>query len=173
MTQRTASLAMVLMSVLGVALGGCQTKDEPLPESVTSALENAFTRGDIDACVAVYTDDAEILPEDAAVVRGKAAITAFFKDQVERDISFDTDTSVSLAQGDLAIEQGTYRVRNVRSGVDVEYGEYLNVWRRTEGKWRAFRSMYNVTMSRDAGVSVSPDEDETPAPVPAPAAPTR
>jgi hypothetical protein len=93
-------------------------------------------------------------------VRGKEAIAAFFKDQVARDILFSTDSSVSVVRGDLAMDQGTYRVRNVNRGVDVEYGEYMNVWRLQDGQWRVFRSMYNVTMSQRAAVSVSPDDDD-------------
>ena len=59
-------------------------------------------------------------------------------------------------RGDLGVEQGTYRVRDVQRGVDVEYGEYLNVWRRTNGQWRAYRSMYNITMAQKGGISVDP-----------------
>ncbi len=68
---------------------------------------------------------------------------------------------MSVVSGDVAMEQGTYRVRNVIQGVDVEYGDYLNVWRKTSGQWKAFRSMYNVTYAPTAMVSVTPaGEDE-------------
>jgi hypothetical protein len=45
-------------------------------------------------------------------------------------------------------------------GVDVEYGDYLNVWRKTDGQWKAYRSMYNVTKSPGALASVVPENDE-------------
>jgi ketosteroid isomerase-like protein len=167
MSQRGVLPAFALLPLLAVA-GGCSSKEEALPEEVTSALETAYTRGDVEACVAIYTDDAEIIAPDAPAIRGKQAIEAFYKDQVARDISFDTDSALSIVHGNLAIEQGTYRVRNVRIGETVEYGEYLNVWRRTAGRWYAFRSMYNVMMSRRVGVSVSPDEDEEPPAAPGP-----
>jgi ketosteroid isomerase-like protein len=163
MTERFVKLAACVLPVVGLALGGCQKRDESLPGDVTSALETAFNRGDVDACVAVYTDDAEIIPEDGPVVRGKKAIQEFFKDQVQRDTSFDTDSTLSIVREDLAVEQGTYRVRDVQRGVDVEYGEYLNVWRQNNGGWRVLRSMYNVTMAQRGDVSVTQDE-ETPAP---------
>jgi hypothetical protein len=44
----------------------------------------------------------------------------------------------------------------------VELGSYLNVWRLKDGQWRVFRSMYNVTMSPRAAVTVAPDSDDTP-----------
>ena len=151
-------LSTALTSLLFV---GCATKESTLPNDVTTALASAFTRGDVAACTALYSDDAVIISDVAHTVRGKAAINQFFKEQVARDILFSTDSSVSVVRGDLAMDQGTYRVRNVKRGQDVEYGEYLNVWRFEGGQWRVFRSMYNVTMSPRAAVSVAPDEDDT------------
>jgi hypothetical protein len=43
--------------------------------------------------------------------------------------------------------------------VDVEYGDYLNVWRKANGQWRVFRSMYNTTMSQKTDISVSSDTE--------------
>lgn len=163
--QRVLLTAFAVLPFLS-ALDGCSSRDPGLPDDVTSALETAYTRGDVPGCVAVYTDDAEILGPEAPAIRGKQAIEAFFKDQVARDISFDTDSTWSRVQGDLAAEQGTYRVRNVRIGENVEYGEYLNVWRRSGGQWRVFRSMYNIMMSRHVGVSVTPDEEDNVPPPP-------
>jgi ketosteroid isomerase-like protein len=159
MTQRTARPERLLLSLVCLSiLAACTDRAGTLPNEVTNALASAFTRGDPVACAALYTEDAAILAEDAEVVRGKAAIAAFFKDQVARDILFSTDSSVSLVRGDLAMDQGTYRVRDTRRGVDVEFGQYLNVWRRVDGNWRVYRSMYNVTTAPRAGGSVTPDE---------------
>src|SRR5262245_7135115 len=127
---RFALLAMSLASCLALATSGCGTRDEQLPDSAVTALEQAFNRGDVAGCAEVYTEDAELIPEDGPVIRGRKGIMEFFKDQVAREISFDTDTTFSAARGDLGVEQGTYRVRDVHRGVDVEYGEYLNVWRK-------------------------------------------
>jgi len=151
-----------LLSVMAFSLAGCTTHDAQLPSEVTTALETAFNKGDVQACADLYADDAEIIPEDAPAVRGKSAIDRFFKDQVAREISFDTDTRVSVVSGDVAMEQGSYRIRNVVQGVDVEYGDYLNVWRKTHGKWKAYRSMYNVTMSPNSVVSITLEPDDLP-----------
>jgi len=151
----TAALAVPL-------LVGCATHEGTLPNDLTTALASAFTKGDVAACTALYSDDAEIISDSTHPVRGKEAIAEFFRQQVARDILFSTDSSVSVVRGDLAMDQGTYRVRNVNRGVDVELGSYLNVWRLKDGQWRVFRSMYNVTMSPRAAVSVAPDDDDAP-----------
>lgn len=119
MTPRVGLPAFALLPLLAV-LGACASREGKLPPEVTSAFETAFTRGDVEACVALFADDAEIIVPNAPIVRGREAIAAFFKDQVARDISFDTNTSLSIARGDLGVEQGTYRVRNVRLGQYVE-----------------------------------------------------
>jgi len=160
---RTFVLATTcLLFVLAISLAGCTTRETPLPKEVTSALETAFNKGDVTACADLYSDDAEIISNHTTTVRGRQAINEFFKDQVTREILFDTDSTLSVVSGDVAMEQGTYRVRNVIQGVDVEYGDYLNVWRKTQGKWKAYRSMYNVTMSPNSVVSVTPVPDDLP-----------
>jgi ketosteroid isomerase-like protein len=163
MRHRTAScFPSWLVLIATVLICGCSPREETLPNTVTTALAAAFTRGDPEGCAALYTDDAVILSENAPAVRGRRAIAAFFHDQVARDILFSTDSDVSLVSGNLGVDQGTYRVRDTRRGMDVEYGDYLNVWRKTNGEWRVFRSMYNVTSAPRAGVTVSPDDSSAP-----------
>ena len=145
-------------AVLLCLVCGCSTRDSALPTDVTNALATAFTKGDVQACADLYSDDAEILSARTKPVRGREGIEAFFRDQVARDILFSTDSHVSLVHGDLAIDHGSYRVRDTRRGVDVEFGDYLNVWRLRDGRWRVFRSMYTVSESQRVGVTVSPDE---------------
>jgi ketosteroid isomerase-like protein len=169
MSQRFVQLATPLLPcvvlpcvMLVLVLAGCEQRDTTLPKETLTALETAFNRDDFVACADVYADDAEIIPDDGPVVRGRQAITEYFEGQVAREISFDTDTTLSIVKGDLAVEQGTYRVRDVHRGINVEYGEYLNVWRKTNGRWRAFRSMFTSTMAPRADVSVSPDAEGAP-----------
>jgi ketosteroid isomerase-like protein len=157
---KTTVLPLVGAALITSLLAGCATRERTLPNDVTTALATAFTRGDVVACTDLYSADAEIISNEAPTVRGKDAIAEFFKEQVARDILFATDSRVSVVDGELAIDQGTYRVRNVDRGVDVEYGSYLNVWRLENGRWRVFRSMYNVTMGPKVHVSVAPETDD-------------
>jgi ketosteroid isomerase-like protein len=157
-------LPLVTAALLTPLFTGCATRDATLPNDVTTALASAFTRGDVAACTDLYSDDAVILSDGAPSVQGRQAIARFFKDQVAREILFSTDPAVSVVHGDLAMDQGTYRIRNVNRGVDVEYGEYLNVWRFENGQWRVFRSMFNAKVAPKVAVSVTPDTDDPAAP---------
>jgi ketosteroid isomerase-like protein len=122
-------------------------------------MEDAVNSGNVDACVGIFTDDAEVLQEDAAVVRGKQAIQEFCAGQIHPELSLDTTTTMSTVSGSLAFEQGTYRFRNVKIGANVEFGEYLNVWKRDGDRWRLFRSMYDKTEALRGGVSAEAEPD--------------
>jgi ketosteroid isomerase-like protein len=161
MSFKTTSVLALPATLL--LLAGCATHDNSdvqLPSEVTNALEMAFNKGDIQACADLYTDDAEIVSDHNNSVVGKKAIGEFFKQQVSTDLLFDTDSKISVVSGNVAMEQGTYKVRNVQTGVDVEFGDYMNVWRKSNGHWKAYRSMYNVTRAPGALVSVQPDGDD-------------
>ena len=145
-----------------IALCGCSSKPQTtLPAEVTNAVERAVNAGNAKGCAALFSDDAEILSEDAAVVRGKPAIRDFCASQIHPELSLDTTSALSIASGSLAFEQGTYRYRNVRIGANVEFGEYLTVWRHDGAGWKIFRTMYNRTETLPAGVATEPaDEPE-------------
>ena len=154
----------VRLSVLGAlclaGLGGCgSSSQQTLPAKVTTAIEDAVNSGNAQACVNTFTDDAEVLQEDAAVVRGKQAIQEFCTEQIHPELSLDTTTTMSLVSGNLGFEQGTYRFRNVKIGANVEFGEYLNVWKRDGTQWRIFRSMYDKTDALRGGVSAEAEPD--------------
>jgi ketosteroid isomerase-like protein len=139
---------------MGLALSACTEKS--LPPSVTTAFEQAFSRDDLPATIALFADDAQILPEHGPLVSGRAAIEQFLKDQMTPVVSFNTETEMTLVRRDIGIEQGRYRVRDVRRGSDVEEGKYLHVWRKINGQWKIFRMIYNTDVAPSTQVEVAP-----------------
>jgi ketosteroid isomerase-like protein len=146
--------AIIVCGLLGLLLVGCAQKDE-LPGSVTGAFEQAFNRDNLDAAAALFTDDAQILPEHGPVVTGRDEIKQFLKDQMTPVVSFNTETDMTLVRGDVGLEQGHYRVRDLRRGSDIEQGKYIHVWRKVGGDWKLYRMIYNTDISREAEVSVA------------------
>ena len=138
-----------------VTLGGCSTRSESLPKSVVQSFEQAFNQDDLDATLALFDDDAQILPERGPAITGREGISAFLKDQMTPVVSFNTEADMSLIRNDIAIEQGHYRVRDVRRGSDVEEGKYLHVWRNRGSGWKLYRVMYNTDMAAPTAVSVA------------------
>lgn len=142
-----------------LAVTGC-ARDDTLPRSVVEAFEQAFNRDDIAACVALFTEDAQILPQHGPIVSGREGIEQFLKDQMTPVVLFNTDADMTLVRQDIAIEQGQYRVRDLRRGSDIELGKYLHVWRNVNGDWKLYRIIYNTDVAPRAEVSVTQPEGE-------------
>jgi ketosteroid isomerase-like protein len=138
-----------------VTLGGCGTRSESLPKSVVQSFEQAFNADDLDAAMALFDDEAQILPERGPAVTGRDGISAFLRDQMTPVVSFNTEADMSMIRNDIAIEQGHYRVRDVRRGSDVEEGKYMHVWRDRGHGWKLYRVMYNTDVATSTAVSVA------------------
>ena len=80
------------------AICGC-SRDETLPANVTSALEQAITRHDIAASVAVFADDAQILPQHGPAIRGRQEIEACGAARTWKKASTCTSGAGSAATG--------------------------------------------------------------------------
>jgi ketosteroid isomerase-like protein len=148
-------IAWLVCGVICLSLSAC-SQDKRLPAAVTSAFEQAFTRDDLAATIALFAEDAQVLPEHAPAVVGRPAIEQFLKDQMTPVTTFNTETQMTIVRRDLAVEQGLYRVRDVRRGSDVEEGKYVHVWRKVNGEWKIFRMIYNTDVAPDTDVSVEP-----------------
>jgi len=152
-----------LGAILFALLSACGSpKQGTLPAELTQRLQTAVNAGDLAGCTAMFTDDAEVLEEHAPVVRGAQAVREYCAEQIHPDLALDITTTMSIVSEDLGVEQGTYRVRNVKIGANVEYGEYLNFWKRNGGQWKIFRSMLNATEAPARHISVSDAEEEAP-----------
>jgi ketosteroid isomerase-like protein len=153
------SLKMATCVLCAAAILGC-SRGDTLPADVTGALEQSFTRHDLDATVGLFADDAEILPQHGPAIRGRQQIETYFRDSMTPKVAYDTDTEMTLVRGDLGIEQGRYRVRNVRRGSDVEEGKYLHVWRRVNNDWKLYRIIYNTDVEPRTEVSIEQAREE-------------
>ena len=100
--------------------------------SVRKAIADGYLRWidaskakDVDAVLALYDDDAVVLPDDDNLIKGKAAIREFYKRWYSGDgklikQQFD-DTGLFMSSPDLAIETADYSgVINV-AGKDVPF----------------------------------------------------
>jgi len=142
----------------GLALSGCSTT-EALPKSVVQSFEQAFNADDLDACLALFDADAQILPERGPLVSGRDGIAEYLKDQMTPVVSFNTQAEMTMIRNDIAIEQGQFRVRDVRRGSDIEEGKYIHVWRNRGAGWKLYRVMYNTDVAPDTEVSIAQSLD--------------
>ena len=156
---RILTVATTLMLMACAVLASCGSPEEgALPSAVTTAVSRDFNLGDALGTAGHYADDAQILPPRHPAIAGKPAIAAYFQANIDKYISFGNDSTWSVVKGNIAIEQGTYNVRNVRVGEDVETGKYIRVWKKINGGWKLYRDMFSPDSGQSEVVSVSPEE---------------
>lgn len=139
---------------LTVSLNGCG-RSEALPKSVVQSFEQAFNADDVEGCLALFDDEAQILPERGPAVSGRDGIAEYLKDQITPVVSFNTEADMTLIRNDIAIEQGHFLVRDVRRGSDIEEGKYLHVWRNRGQGWKLYRVMYNTDYAPQTEVEIA------------------
>ncbi len=161
MTTCTVATTSMLIAITCAGLSGCSKVEDNLPPAVTSSVTHDFNQGDALRTAAHYTDDAQILPPRHPLIEGKPAIAAFFEANIDKYIGFGNETTWSVVRGDVGIEQGIYRVRNVRVGQEVETGKYLRIWKRTNTGWKLYRDMFSPDSVMTEAVYVSPEEQTT------------
>ncbi|MGC4091978.1 MAG: DUF3225 domain-containing protein [Polyangiaceae bacterium] len=148
---RLTSRNAIGIVLLGMMLSACA---RTLPAEVTQSFEMAFSRNDLPGCMALFADDAQILPEHGEVIIGKPGIESFLKNQMTPVVSFNTVSTMTLVRGDIGIDQGQFKVRDVRHGADIELGKYIHIWKKIKGDWKLYRIIYNTDVAPRGEVSV-------------------
>jgi len=155
MTRPAPRLALLAAAL---ALGACDQPPRPLAadpaaagarqaiEAANQATSEAIARGDAQAVMVHYAEDAMILPAGAAAVSGHAAIRGYFERAIAAGVRGLTLDIVSVeASGDLAVETGTYEARDA-DGRRIDAGKYVVTWRRSGSEWRAYRDISTTSL---------------------------
>ncbi len=137
-------LATVICSI---ALPALASDDAGRIRAGTASWVKSFNSGNAGAVVALYSDDAVLMPPNAPLARGIAAI----KEAIAKEIAGAKKGGVTFAvgtvdevnvSGDMAWHSGTYVVKD-KGGKTVDAGKFLEAWERKGGKWRIVRDMWN------------------------------
>lgn len=113
-------------------------------DAVNRRFEAAANRGDFAAMAEVYADDARLLPPDAPIVSGKAAIADFWRAAGPalnlRAVRLET-LEIDVA-GDRAVEIGTAYLTLAEGAARMKY---VVAWRRgADGEWRFAVDIWNA-----------------------------
>jgi uncharacterized protein (TIGR02246 family) len=136
--------AALAIATLCVAPASAQSTDPALAKR-SNEMATAFNARDAAKVGALYTEDAVLMPPNTPMVKGRAAIEAWFKGGFDDGFSnlrlapFRTDVS-----GDLAYVAGTYTISGKSStGSFEDRGKYVEVWKRSGGQWRIATDIFN------------------------------
>lgn len=103
-------------------------------------FEAAFRRRDVAALVALYTDDAVLVPPDAPTMRGKQAIGQFWSAGFDVLRAARLRSEQIFAEGDTATDLGVAELDTIDGPATVRY---IAVWKRSDGQWLMAADLWN------------------------------
>jgi ketosteroid isomerase-like protein len=140
-------VALFLFSLLCTASAADTKAIEQTLRELDSQWADAASAKDVDNVVLFYSEDAVVMPPNAASATTKEAIRALWKDLLtDAKISWKTKKVEVAQSGDLAFLSGTYEVTlNDPSGKTVnDRGKYLEVWKKqADGTWKCVADAWN------------------------------
>jgi ketosteroid isomerase-like protein len=143
-----------LMTGIAICLGlsvGCQrraglsTADQAMIHQAQENDVKLTNAQDWNGDLALYTEDAILMPPNLPVVQGKGPIQAWM--QAYPPISNLQEQSLEIeGEGNLAYDRGTYSmtVNHVAAPSVEDHGKYLTIWRKQAGGlWKISRAIFN------------------------------
>ena len=140
--------AMTIVGVLiaAVPLVTAQTDVRKAIEAQNRRFVAAVGKGDVSALGALYSDDAQALPPNGDIVKGRAAIQDMWKGVLASGVGgASLETADVESGGDLAYETGRFQMKG-KDGKVLDRGKYVVVWKRIAGDWRIHRDIWNTSI---------------------------
>ncbi len=141
---------------LVVAVSGCATpaaRNSPDLAAMDEAWEAALNAGDIAKLVALYTDDARVLPPNAEMSQGKAAVEATFNEMIAAGLQGSLTSVEAMEAGDIGYSVGTYELKDA-NGVAVDSGKYVEAFRNVGGEWKISNDIWNSDIPATGGAKM-------------------
>ena len=158
------------VSLAVVVVAGCTKAETPAADTAavaaaatapaSSAADEAAIRDlnaswfrinnthDAAALAALYADDAVLMMPGAPVARGREAIAAAYKKDMDVMAKSGwvnnqgSDSEIGLS-GDLAYESNTFTIAD-KTGKKIDSGKYVTVFAKRDGKWVIVRDIWNM-----------------------------
>ena len=134
-------MIMGLLSLGSPALAQNKATIEKLNDVWTAA----FNKGDAAAVAALYTEDAYVLPPGSTMVKGRAAIEAFWRQAAQQmtDAKLATVDVLPLGRS-AAREIGTVTLKTKSQPPQEIVGKYVVVWRKIGRDWKLATDIWNT-----------------------------
>jgi ketosteroid isomerase-like protein len=153
------------IALLSFAFVGAASAAEPSTiEQTIRDLDDQWSKAagakDVDKTVSYYSEDAVVMPPNAASATTEEAIRKIWKDLLtDAKISWKTKKVEVAQSGDLAFSSGTYEVTlNDPTGKTVnDRGKYVEVWKKqANGMWKCGTDIWNSDLP--ASVPAAPEK---------------
>ena len=167
--------SLLLLSVTAMLLPACQAGEKPANNAAevnstaavdTGADEQAI-RGQVDrwlqlvkakdaaGIAALYAEDGAVMPPNAPIGKGRAAIQQAWASMMRTpgfDLTFNPEQIVLSSSGDMELDRGTYTLTVAPAGTtQTDTGKYVVVWRKIGGDWKAVADIFNSNLPASGG----------------------
>ena len=145
---RRIALAAMGLTVIAASASAPTTTDTAADEAALRAADQAFMRdywkGDLETVVALYAEDAVLLPANAPAAKGRDAIRKYFAADIASVKPGEAGMIVESTQGvsgNLGWSSG--RTKDTAANGTTSTGKFLSVSRKVNGKWLYVRDTWN------------------------------
>jgi len=167
--------SLLLLSVTALLLPACQAGDKPPNNTaevnsiaaVDAGADERAIRGQVDhwlqllkakdaaGIAELYTEDGAVMPPNAPIGKGRAAIQQTWASMLSTpgfNLTFSPEQIVLSSSGDMALDRGTYQLMIAPSGkAQNDTGKYVVVWRKIDNEWKAAADIFNSDRPPAAG----------------------
>ncbi len=135
---------VMIMCVLSFG-GPAVAQNKATIEKLNDVWTAAFNKGDAAGVAALYTEDAYVLPPGSAMVKGRAAIEAFWRQAAQQMTDAQLTTVDVLPLGrSAAREIGTVTLKTKSQPPQEVVGKYVVVWRKIGRDWKLATDIWNT-----------------------------
>ena len=113
-------------------------------EAASKGFAEALSKGQAARIADMYAEGARVMPPNGPVVQERTKIQQFWQGFIDSGAKLSLSTSDVEAQGNVAIEVGTYELISPNNRRDA--GKFVVVWRRHKKDWKLAVDIWNSNM---------------------------
>jgi len=166
---------ILLLSTTALLLTACQAGEKPADNAaavnstavVDRGADEQAVRGQVEqwlqlvkakdaASIAkLYTEDGAVMPPNAPIGKGRAAIEQTWASLLRIPgfgLTFVPEQILVSSSGDMALDRGAYTLTVAPDGTKhTDTGKYVVVWRKVGGEWKAAADIFNSDVPASGG----------------------
>ena len=136
------SIALVVGCLMALAAPAFAQKAEI--DAVNAKWIEFFNKGDFASVASLYTEDATAFPPGSAMVKGRAAIGAMWKNMAEQVADPHLTTLDVKALGPAAAREiGTFTLKTKGPTPKEVSGKFVVVWEKVGADWKLAADIWN------------------------------
>jgi len=136
--------AILVLTFLMLAAAPALAQSKATMQQLNDRWADAFNKGDAAAVAAMYTADAYVLPAGAEMIKGRPAIEAMWRQNMQqiggvKCTTIDVKPLGSSAAGEI----GTCTFKKKAQPPQDGALKYAIVWRKEGGQWKLLQDIWN------------------------------